>query len=204
MGCRTCTYTAGHSPGVTRGSIQLWYALIRYSYTLFPNADLRGLGSDASDHCPLLLQTNAGQMSKGRFHFELFWPKFEDYDNTVRNSWQRPFGVTDPFARLDQMFRNLIRDLQHWAATRIGEVRAQMLMAREVVRRLDSTQEQRQLSDSEAHLRRRMKMQCLGLSSFERTMARQRSRIRQLNEGNANTAYFHMIARGRKTKNFIL
>ena len=28
---------------------------------LFPNAHLQGLGSDASDHCPLLLQTNLGR-----------------------------------------------------------------------------------------------------------------------------------------------
>jgi hypothetical protein len=34
-------------------------------------------------------------------------------------------------------------------------------------------------------------------------MARERSRIRQLSDGDANTAYFHMIARGRKRRNYI-
>lgn len=48
-----------------------------------------------------------------------------------------------------------------------------------------------------------MKMRCLGLSSLERTMARQRSRICQLSEGDANTAYFHLIARGRNRRNYI-
>ena len=48
-----------------------------------------------------------------------------------------------------------------------------------------------------------MKMRCLGLSSLDRTIARQRARIRQLQEGDANTAYFHLIARGRKRRNFI-
>ena len=76
-------------------------------------------------------------------------------------------------------------------------------MAHEIVRRMDTAQEQRQLSDDEMALRKRMKLQCLGLSSMERTMARQRSRLRQLSDGDANTAYFHMIARGRKRKNFI-
>jgi hypothetical protein len=51
--------------------------------SLFPNAHLRGLSSDASDHCALLLQTNMGQMSKARFHFELFCPKFDDYIDVV-------------------------------------------------------------------------------------------------------------------------
>lgn len=48
-----------------------------------------------------------------------------------------------------------------------------------------------------------MKVRCLGLSSLERTMARQRSRVRQLSEGDANTAYFHLIARGRRRRNYI-
>jgi hypothetical protein len=34
-------------------------------------------------------------------------------------------------------------------------------------------------------------------------MARQRSRVRHLAEGDANTAYFHLLVRGRKRKNFI-
>jgi hypothetical protein len=48
-----------------------------------------------------------------------------------------------------------------------------------------------------------MKLRCLGLSSLDRTIARQRSRIRQLSEGDTNTKYFHLIARGRKRINFI-
>ena len=48
-----------------------------------------------------------------------------------------------------------------------------------------------------------MKMRSLGLSSLDRTIARQRARVKQLQEGDANTAYFHLIARGRKRRNFI-
>lgn len=104
----------------------------------FPNSHLRGLGSDASDHCPLLLQTNLGQMSKGRFHFELFRPKFDDYEERLAQAWQRPPGITDLLACLDQMLRNLVRELQRWSSTRIGDVKAQLLMARELVLRLDN------------------------------------------------------------------
>lgn len=78
----------------------------------FPHAHLRGLGSDASDHCALLLQTNLGRMSKARFHFELFWPKFDDYDETIVQAWQRPIRQCDPLARLDAMLRTLVRELQ--------------------------------------------------------------------------------------------
>lgn len=102
----------------------------------YPNSHLRGLGTDASDHCPLLLHTNMGQMTKARFHFELFWPKFEDYEDIVAAAWQRP-GTQDPVACLDDMLRNLVKELQRWASTKIGEINSQLLMARELVLRLD-------------------------------------------------------------------
>ena len=79
--------------------------------TLFPNTHLRGLGSEASDHCALLLQTNMGQMSKARFHFEVFWPKFEDYDEFIVQAWKRPTVACDPLAWLDLMLKNLVHQL---------------------------------------------------------------------------------------------
>jgi hypothetical protein len=75
--------------------------------------------------------------------------------------------------------------------------------ARELILQLDIAQEERGLRDEEARLRKRMKMRCLGLSSLEWTMARQCSTVRQLREGDAKTAYFHLIARGRKRCNYI-
>jgi hypothetical protein len=165
----------------------------------FPNAHLRGLGTDASDHCALMLQINVGQMSKDRFHFELYWPKFDDYDDVISQAWQRPNTLTDPLARLDSMQRAMVRELQRWSASRIEENKGQLLMARELILQLDTAQERHQLSEDEAGLRRRMKLRCLGLSSLECTMARQRVRIRQLSEGDANIAYFHLSSCGSRT-----
>lgn len=76
-------------------------------------------------------------------------------------------------------------------------------MARELVYRLDISQDTRTLLPAEADLRRRIKLRCLGLSSLERTIAQQRSRVRFLSEGDANTAYFHLLAKGRKRRNYI-
>jgi hypothetical protein len=161
--------------------------------SLFPNAHLRGLGSDASDHCALLLQTNLTQMNKARFHFESYWPKFDDYLDVVALGWEPLILAVDALARLDHLLHSLVRHLQRWAPSRIGNIRSQLLVA----------QEHRHLSPSEQGLRKQFKMRCLGLSSLERTMARECSRVRQLREGDANTAYFHLIARGRRRRNYI-
>lgn len=114
-------------------------------------------------------------MAKARFHFEIYWPKFCDFDEVIASTWRRPQNEHDPLACLDEMLRALVRVLQSWAATRIGEIKAHLLMARELILQLDLAQESRGLSEEEAGLRKRMKMRCLGLSSLERTMARQHS-----------------------------
>jgi len=76
-------------------------------------------------------------------------------------------------------------------------------MARELISQLDAAQEHRQLSDEESMFRKELKLRSLGLASLARTIARQRSRIRYLEEGDANTRFFHLQACHRNRKNLI-
>jgi hypothetical protein len=117
-------------------------------------------------------------MSKARFHFEIFWPKFEEYGQIVSDTWQRLAGSAGAIRHLDNNLRGLVKELQRWSATRIGGIKEQLLMARELIQWLDEAQESRQLTEGEAGLRKRMKLRCLGPSSLDRTIDRQRSRIR--------------------------
>jgi hypothetical protein len=76
-------------------------------------------------------------------------------------------------------------------------------MARMVVGQLDIAQESRALSDDELEMRRELKRMILGLALLSRTIARQRSCIRFLREGDANTKFFHLQACHRKRKSYI-
>jgi len=67
-------------------------------------------------------------------------------------AWRRPDNHMDPLLRLDDMLRGMVKELKRWSSTRIGEIRSQLLMARELVLHLDTTQEQRQLSLEESEL----------------------------------------------------
>ena len=69
---------------------------------------------------------------------------------------------------------------------------------------MEQEQDRHQLSELEADLRKELKQQCLGLASLERTIARQRARVRELREGDANTRYFHLKARDRHRRKFIV
>jgi hypothetical protein len=59
------------------------------------------------------------------------------------------------------------------------------------------------LSSDEDWLRRELKRHCLVLASLERTIARLRSRICHLKDGDANTSFFHKQAIFRKKKKAI-
>jgi hypothetical protein len=78
-----------------------------------------------------------------------------------------------------------------------------MAVANLMIFRLDVAQDLRQLSAGELWLRKSLKLALLGLVSFERTIVRQRSRMRWLTEGDANTRLFHAMANGCRQKNFI-
>jgi hypothetical protein len=64
-------------------------------------------------------------------------------------------------------------------------------------------QDSRILSVEESWLCSNLKKHSLALSSLLRTIARSRSRITWLSEGDANTALFHAQARNHKQRNFI-
>lgn len=84
-------------------------------------------------------------------------------------------------------WRNVTKELQSWSSKKIGSVKLQLLVAKELILRLDRAQDTRVLSPAEEDLRRQLKKLPLDLASLERTIARQHSRIMYLSEGDANT-----------------
>ena len=101
-----------------------------------------------------------------------------------------PVGGVDACRALDIKFRLTAKALKNWSQEHIGSVRLQLFMAKELIAQLDVVQERRLLSDDECSMRRDLKRRCLGLASMARTIARHRSCIRFLEEGDANTKNF--------------
>ncbi|WVZ79026.1 hypothetical protein U9M48_026654 [Paspalum notatum var. saurae] len=164
----------------------------------FPNAFLQALSSDASDHTPLLLQTNVCFTRKPRFHFECFWPSLDGFGDALVRGWHDLEHAVGPYHRLDTKLRNLIKELQGWSASKVGMIRDQLAVAREVILKPDQALEVRAPTTCEAEFRSTLKKRCLGLSSPVGTMARQRAECVTLPR-----VMRTLVARGRKKKIFI-
>jgi hypothetical protein len=98
---------------------------------------------------------------------------------------------------------NKARFLQSWSDRSIDNIKMQLVVAKEVVLQLEKARDRRQLTTHEESLRQEFKMKSLGLSSFQRTIARQESRLLWLREGDAPSKFFHIHANHRRWKNFI-
>jgi hypothetical protein len=167
------------------------------------DAILQALSSSASDHAPLHISLSAALRPKKRFKFELFWTKLEGFEDAIKEAWRCDEEIVDPFRRLDALFRNSAEYLQAWGQRKAGNIKLQIAIANTIILCFDIAQESRHLSPEELWLRRTLKLSVLGLASLERTIARQRSRVRWLQDGDANSKFFHAVANGRRVKNYI-
>lgn len=115
-----------------------------------------------------------------RFHFRSFWTKFPGFLDIVQQAWHCLLSDADPFRCLDWLLRNTTRVLQSWSALSIGSIRMQLEIAKEVVHRLEIARDHRTLAPHEEVLRQKLKWKSLGLSSLQRNIARQVSRLHWL------------------------
>lgn len=170
---------------------------------IFPDLVLQTAAAGVSDHCPLILGLNQCAPGRRRFHFESFWPKIPDFYDAVQQNWDAPVQSSCAVERLFLKLQRLSKGLQKWGQHKVGNIKAQLEMAKEILHCLEIERDSRVLSENKEWLCRKLKLHCLGLASLERTIARLRSRILYLKEGDANTAFSHQQARFQKKKNFI-
>lgn len=157
--------------------------------TLFLGCFLKGLSSALSDHCPLLLSTVVKACKHKRFRFKA---RKEGFLEQVEQAWNNQAGedITSPILCFHENLKQTAKALQSWSAKKFGDIQEQIIWAKTIISLFDQAQDSSILSFRERWLRRELKKRLLGLCTFERTMARQRSRITWLREGDANHVVF--------------
>jgi hypothetical protein len=147
-----------------------WFGSVEWD-DMYPKALLTALSSSLSDHCPILMVSASSLPLKRRFRFESFWAKLDGFLEEVDALWGKDAVSANPMLNLNRKLHNLSRSLQRWSKRKVRSFCDLMLMATDLISRLDMAQESRPLSSDECGLRRGLKLRVLGLASMERTIA---------------------------------
>jgi exonuclease III len=174
--------------------VRLDWVFCNQAWDLTDSHTLHALSSSHSDHCPLILTNQETPRRATPFKFENFWMKLPCFQDTVAKAWQSPTSHTEPFHCLGHKLDTTATALKKWSRSLLSEARYKLLMAQEIILRLDKAQDFRGLSAAEASLRSKLKKRILGWLVIEKARKKQCARISYVKEGDANTRFFHLRA----------
>lgn len=156
----------------------------------------------ASDHCPLLIESDPVLFSGGvggrrrrRFMFEEMWTKDEECGDVIERGWN---GLGN--AAISNKLIKVASDLRSWGCEKFGRVRRTV---QDLRTELDHLQRADPSMDC-LRLRRDKEQQLDQFLEREEVMWRQRSRVNWLQYGDRNTKFFHQFAKHRGRINRIL
>lgn len=154
-----------------------------------------------SDHCAILISLRKSNWLDGAvtgkpFKYENMWRRHEHYQEVVQKAWVNgSTNLEDVMSSLNLMRSRLVG----WSREEFGSVKKELKAMRlklEVLR-LGS------LRTGPTRAEKDPMKRISELLAREEAMARQRSRIQWLKEGDRNTAFFHAKAKDRARSNLI-
>jgi hypothetical protein len=167
----------------------------------FPLARVKALERPPSDHNPLLV--NLGDnvcFGKKKFRFEKWWLEKDNFRDIVVKAWSEPCKATNIMDRWQFRvitFRRLVRG---WASNEVASLNKKKRELADEYNILDNKAEEGGLSSSKLKRLKEVTDELGKIWALDEIKIRQRSRYRNILEGDRNTAYFQAIANRRSRK----
>ena len=172
--------------------------------SIFPLASSQALSRIGSDHTPIFWDSGISiKLKTPSYKFEKWWLLREDFKSLVEKTWSEPVKGNSPLDRWQNKVRKFRRVSKGWNKNIESELRkckSDLLCEHDM---LDMKAETEELSADERDRIRQINAEMQRIWLKEETKAKQRSRDRDIKEGDRNTAYFHAIANQRRRKTFI-
>ncbi|KAM0931352.1 hypothetical protein ACQ4PT_000394 [Festuca glaucescens] len=167
----------------------------------FDGTSVSHIQTTESDHCGILISMRKSNWLDGSgqgkpFKYENMWRRHEHYEEVVKDSW------VDGAANFEYVMSSLnqLRSRRIcWSREEFGSVKNELKAMRQKLEalRLGS------LRSGPTGAEKDLMMRISELPAREEAMARQRSRIQWLKDGDRNTAFVHAKAKDRARNNLI-
>nr|XP_051190257.1 uncharacterized protein LOC127303581 [Lolium perenne] len=183
--------------------VRLDRAVANGSFTeLFSGYRVENVITTSSDHLAVSITLAALEETahvlpvQQQFRFEAAWLRAPDYQEVMERAWEEGRDGTHSLQSTCENLHRLAGSLKRWSAESFGAIRKKIL-------KLERKLKGMRCSDADSHGIQQVEKSLCELFEREEIMARQRSRVDWLREGDRNTAFFHARATSRKRTNKI-
>ncbi|KAK1683865.1 hypothetical protein QYE76_044713 [Lolium multiflorum] len=171
---------------------------------IFPLCSLAAETSLGSDHTPLVFDTGEGfPVRNNRFFFESAWLERPEFRSIVHTEWanlSNKVGGRDILDWWNFMSAGLRQHLRGWSHNLGRDSKESKAALLAQITQLDAQADAAGLDEEGWAARYHLEEQLLHLYRVEEEYWKQRGRTNWTLHGDANTAYFHAVANGRRRK----
>ncbi|WJX24619.1 hypothetical protein P8452_13705 [Trifolium repens] len=170
-------------------------------YEGWPNANVRVLSRDVSDHCPLVLTYEALSWGPKPFRFNNAWLQDASFQDMIRRLWEAQSVTGWMIFVLKERLKGMKITIKEWEKETIGDPRAKKNEMISDILALDTKSEVAGLTPNEVVLRKTKFDQLWSLLKRIDASIFHKSRSKWLKLGDANSAFFHSRMKGRRRIN---
>ncbi|GKU90755.1 hypothetical protein SLEP1_g4707 [Rubroshorea leprosula] len=163
----------------------------------------QGLPRSISDHCAIVLKSRTSDWGPRPFRVLDAWQQHPDFKKFVEDKWSEM--MVEGFAgyKCQQKLRLLKGFLKGWNKDVFGNMEAQYEQAVEKIEQVDMQNEISDLEVAEIVKRQEGFAEMWDVLRKREIIWKQKSRSKWVHEGDANTRFFHRVAKGRRAQNNI-
>jgi hypothetical protein len=170
---------------------------------VFPGAWVENIITTASDHLAISISLSHISNESHRpvqhgFRFEAAWIRAPDYRETMERAWVEGRAEMGSLQSTWSTLQSVAASLKKWGRDYFGAVKSKIVKLECKLKSMCMNMVDCTLADI-----RSVERELCELFEREEIMARQRSRVDWLKEGDMNTSFFHARASARKRANKI-
>ncbi|KAK2369528.1 hypothetical protein QL285_082657 [Trifolium repens] len=195
-------FTWFHPNGIAMSRIDMMMVSEEW-LTKWGGLSLRILPRDVSDHCPLILKNSSFELRPKPFRFCNHWLQHKNFVGMVEEFWSSLHVEGWMGYVLKEKLKLLKGAIKEWNKLEFGKMEESIRNLISCIRELDIRGEQGGLTSSEVEERKKLFGELWRLLKSKDVLARQRSRVKWLKEGDTNSKYFHGCIKSRQRRNNI-